>query len=162
MGLNGSSYDYIIIPRASLITNFQPPLANSGTWGLVLEQRIDSVCSTCKEALVSGYFFVTCWNVCGLDQDYWSSKIVLDCLIILFWTSWSLDLEWFKGQIALMCSWSVDLCSLEVTLIPWSTLGKVSLLDFWSWHLTHIHQLPTLGAHGPQDLCEHELQHSAS
>ena len=102
MGLNGSSYDYIIIPRASLITNFQPPLANSGTWGLVLEQRIDSVCSTCKEALVSGYFFVTCWNVCGLDQDYWSSKIVLDCLIILFWTSWSLDLEWFKGQIALV------------------------------------------------------------
>ena len=36
---------------------------------------------------------------------------------------WSLDFQWFKVQTAVNF-WSVNFCSLEVTLIPWLTLNN--------------------------------------
>ena len=55
-------------------------------------------------------------------------------LIVPFWGSWMFDLQNVKGQIAEVCSWSIDFSSSEVTLILWSPpkMGFDCLIQFWS------------------------------
>ena len=61
-------------------------------------------------------------------------------LIILFWSFWSLHFQWVKGQILAVRSWSIDFCSLEVTLIPWSDVKK-GLIQFWFHSQTLLHEI---------------------
>ena len=39
-------------------------------------------------------------SVCDWDQEFWSVEIALDCLIVPFWSSWSLDLHSLIPYIA--------------------------------------------------------------
>ena len=61
--------------------------------------------------------YVACRSVCNPDQDVWSAKSVLDCLIVSFWSAWLLDFQQIKGQIVAASSWTINFHSLEVTLI---------------------------------------------
>ena len=61
-------------------------------------------------------------------------------LIILFWSFWSLNFQWVKGKILVVRSWSIDFCSLEVTLIPRSDVKK-GLIQFWFHSQTLLHEI---------------------
>ena len=83
-------------------------------------------------AIVTGWINVACWNICDHDQVFWLAKC-----------AWSLDHSLLRllivsfsrvnGQIAAMHSWSIDLCSLNVTLIR----SKRALITWFNFDPGH-------------------------
>ena len=80
-------------------------------------------------------------SVCNRDQGFWSTLIAWSFPSDKFWGSWVLDFQRVKGQIASVCSWSIDFSSLEVTLIPWLAPKRSfdHLIQFWSWSQMLLH-----------------------
>ena len=102
MGLNGSSYDYIIIPRASLITSFQPPFGHLTASCQLrhLRSGVRAENRRCLQhmqrrstALVSGYF------LCHLLKCLWLGSgllIVENCSWLLDHSLLNFLIAWFR------------------------------------------------------------------
>ena len=76
-----------------------------------------------------GHLYAVYWSVCKICDWYKLCMIAQSFQLMV-----CLICSWSKWQPRLF-SWSVDLGSLEVTLIPWSLYTKDNdhLMLFWSW-----------------------------
>ena len=70
------------------------------------------------------HLYVACWSVCDRDQDYWSAKSVIDCVILLKLQPHVLDPLIFTAQI-----------------LPWSLdrLSKRALIGWFNFDPSHKH-----------------------
>jgi len=70
------------------------------------------------------HLHITCRSVCDWDQESWSVKIVLDCLIIPSWSLDFMEVQRIKRCHTPLVSdrrcWSVEISDPEFVLIPWS------------------------------------------
>ena len=99
--------------------NWLQYLSNDGTWfsGGILDNHIRVV--TCM---------LPCWGICNWEHDLWSSEVMLNYLIVAFWSSRLLNLQ--SDSHASLVLLILDFCCSEITLISWLTL---------KWDVDYIH-----------------------
>ena len=99
-------------------------------WANLLPTKTKSLLQ-CNELLLrprGSHLHAAYSSVC--DQVF-DRQSVLNHFIVTFWGSWALDFQRVKGQIATVCSWSIDFSSSEVTWIS-PQKGFDRLIQFWS------------------------------
>ena len=100
-------------------------------WAILLPTMTKSLLTPAR---TKGYSHAAYSSICHCDQGFFDSQKLVNHLIVPFWGSWVLDWQNVKGQIAAVCSWSIDFSSSEITLSLWSPpkMGFDCLIQFWS------------------------------
>ena len=105
----------------------------SSLWAILLPTMTKSLlqCNKLLQRLRGTHMLPIQVFVTAIKAFDWQKLV--NHLIVPFWGSWVLDLQSVKGQIAEVCSWSIDFSSSEVTLILWSPpkMGLDCLVQFW-------------------------------
>ena len=81
---------------------------------------------------------ITCNSVCNWDQESWSMKIVLDCLIALFQGSWSLDFNGVQGTKTATPPYYLRKCIDRFMLVAQNLSWSLDQLLKEGWSLDSI------------------------
>ena len=123
-------------------TLLQPP-NKLRTIRRMLCMRKDGICTR------SSHLNVACWSVCYRNQDFWSRKNVPDCLIVPFWSSWSLHLAGQRSDCShpFLILWFSQFRGYFDSLIG-SQSGLIAWFDFnlscKRFYMGHISDCPLI------------------